>query len=237
MKLFLHYEQQQPFTLKVELPDDNKTTFGDLKNQFVETYRAKLGIKLPAQSLAMSLTRRGRTIQDRSLVAPRVTDGEDIFVKAQVSGTDADNALRANQSKRGDMSYYYAHRPGAAFVPAEPPKMVAKAETSRAETFHTLGSYSYEDADQFVSVSVSLDGVGSLPADQVTTSFASTSFELLIRNHNGKNYRFAVPRLHAAIVPSECSHRVRPNRVIVKLKKEKKEDHWFDLMKKKAIGE
>ena len=60
---------------------------------------------------------------------------------------------------------------------------------------------------------------------------------LLVEGLGGKNLRFACYKTHGEIKPEECKHVVRANRVNLVLRKAKDKEHWFDLFKKRAIGD
>jgi len=82
-----------------------------------------------------------------------------------------------------------------------------------------------------------MDGVGKLPPSAVRSNFGERSFELLVDGYDGKNYRFACYKTHGEMKPDECKHVVRANRVNLVLRKAKEKDIWFDLFKKKAVGD
>lgn len=106
--------------------------------------------------------------------------------------------------------------------------------------YETITSYTWEDGGHegdTVKVLVPLDGVGKLEPSAVQSHFGVRSFELLVHGYNGKNLRFACYKTHAEMKPEECKHVVRANRVNLLLRKAKEKDIWFDLFKKRAIGD
>jgi len=106
------------------------------------------------------------------------------------------------------------------------------------EKYETLTKYSFEDADdRRVKVFIPLDNVGKLEPENVTAQFGLRAFELLVHGLNGKNYRLGCSKTHAEIDETRCSYAVRANRVTLTLRKKKDGDVWFDLFKKKAIGD
>merc|ERR1719240_2523720 len=165
----------------------------------------------------------------------------------------------------GELSYYYAHdrqkqslvsRPQATSVSAssfaQPIKRDPIAAAPGSTRFNnkqspfgtditgyeTITSYTWEDHDgDTVKVLVPLDGVGKLPASQVRSHFSDRQFELLVDGYNGKNLRFACYKTHGEMKAEECKHVVRANRVNIVIRKAKKDDIWFDLFKKRAIGD
>mmetsp|Transcript_36652 Transcript_36652/g.77897 ORF Transcript_36652/g.77897 Transcript_36652/m.77897 type:complete len:278 (-) Transcript_36652:27-860(-) len=103
--------------------------------------------------------------------------------------------------------------------------------------YETITTYTWEDHASTVKVLLPLEGVGKLPADSVKSKFGLRSFEILVNGYEGKNLRFATFKTHGELQPEECKHNVRANRVTVVLKKAKDDDIWYDLMKKRAIGD
>lgn len=178
-----------------------------------------------------------------------------------------DGALAASRKERGELSYYYAHdsrrgglvsKPQAtSAIPAVAPKPAAvpRAPLSNAPKskgfnskqspfgtditgYETITTYTWEDHDgNIVKVLLPLEGVGKLPPGAVRSQFGERSFEVLVDGYYGKNLRFATWKTHGEMNPDECKHMVRANRVTLVLKKAKEKDIWFDLFKKRAIGD
>jgi len=105
--------------------------------------------------------------------------------------------------------------------------------------YESIAKYSWEDqeSENQVKVMLPLDGVGKLPAGAVRSQFGLRCFEVLIDGYQGKNLRFATHKTHGEMKPEECKHAVRANRITLVLKKGKEKDVWFDLFKKRAIGD
>ncbi len=61
-------------------------------------------------------------------------------------------------------------------------------------------------------------------------------FEIKIHDYKGKNWIFAVPRTEVRIDPEGCKFIVKPDKILISLKKKKKESHFFSLNKTKKIG-
>eukprot|EP00697_Spironema_sp_BW2_P008289 gnl/Spiro4/22847_TR11267_c0_g1_i1.p1 gnl/Spiro4/22847_TR11267_c0_g1~~gnl/Spiro4/22847_TR11267_c0_g1_i1.p1 ORF type:complete len:259 (-),score=70.08 gnl/Spiro4/22847_TR11267_c0_g1_i1:163-894(-) len=105
----------------------------------------------------------------------------------------------------------------------------APATTSTANLpWREIPSYGYDQDDDFVSIFVSLTGVGALPPGHVTVDFTPTSFTLQVMGLGGANHRLVIPELHEAINPAKSRFLVRPSRVVVKLSKAASR-HWSDL--------
>lgn len=205
-------------------------------------------------------------IPDRAPIAAYCWEHNDFYLRdLPASEQEAAGALAASREKRGELSYYYAHdrqakqpalvsRPqaGETFRPAarEPVRSAAPAAGAtrfnakqspfgtNVNAYETITTYTWEDHDDnTVKVLVPLDGVGKLPAAAVRSNFGLRCFELLIDGYDGKNLRFACAKTHAEMKPDECKHVVRANRVNLVIKKGKEKDIWFDLFKKRAIGD
>jgi hypothetical protein len=183
------------------------------------------------------------------------------------SQREATTSLGASQEKRGELSYYYAHnqrnqslisRPSAvaSVAPAQPKREPLKVAPTGDRTgiynskqspfgtdisqYETITTYTWEDGGHdgdTVKVLVPLEGVGKLPPGNIRTNFGVRQFELLVDGYNGKNVRFACNKTHAEMKPDECKHIIRANRVNLLLRKAKEKDVWFDLFKKRAIGD
>ena len=96
----------------------------------------------------------------------------------------------------------------------------------------TLSNYSFSDSTSYVTVRLPLPNPSNIRA-----SFAQRSFEVLVTS-GGTEFKFACPRTHGLVMPDGSSARVAKDgaAVVVKLKK-LKDEVWFDLFKKKAIGD
>lgn len=67
--------------------------------------------------------------------------------------------------------------------------------------------------------------------------FLDKSFELKIFDLGGKNYSFAVRRLQNKIIPEQSKFWTKGNKLIINMRKFKKEDNWPSLIRTKAIGD
>ena len=71
----------------------------------------------------------------------------------------------------------------------------------------------------------------------MTSHFGARAFEVLVHGYKGKNWRLGCAKTHAGIDPYGCKHDIRANRITLRLKKEPQGEIWFDLFKKKCIGD
>lgn len=81
-----------------------------------------------------------------------------------------------------------------------------------------------------------LKNVHKLPKDRITARFLDRSFEIKIRDLSFRNFSFGVPILHCAINTKESKYFLKENKMIICLKKAKKDDKWISLFKTKSIG-
>lgn len=206
-------------------------------------------------------------IADRTPLAMYAWEHNDFFLRPLPEGTaGATGALAASRKERGDLSYYYAHDRGrqsliskpqattmGSIAPTTPPREPMKAKPAQGSArfnfkqspfgtditgYESISSYTWEDHDgDTVKVLLPLDGVGKLPPSAIRSQFGIREFEVLINGYNGKNLRFATHKTHGEMKPEECKHTVRANRITLVLRKAKEKDIWFDLFKKRAIGD
>jgi len=262
----LDLDGRPTFTLPIEISRPEETAFGTLKLAFLEQYTARFPQESAVEDATCCFWNQDSCpLPDRSPVAVYLWEHNDFFLRALPAGAQSANALAASQQERGELSYYYAHdRQRGLRVPAPkpqdvpvsdaaptrapiqaPPAAASKGFNTKQSPFgtniteyETITSYTWEDHDgDTVKVLVPLDGVGKLPPEQVRSSFGVREFELLVDGYNGKKLRFACYKTHGEMKPQECKHVVRANRVNLILRKAKEKDIWFDLFKKRAIGD
>ena len=106
-------------------------------------------------------------------------------------------------------------------------------------SYKTLTKYSFhESGEKYVKVLLDFpDAKKLLTKDKVTCTFEVRSFEILIHDYKGENYKFAVPKLHCRIAPPDCSFSFKSNNVQITLRKKRDGDNWWSLFKQKAVGE
>jgi calcyclin binding protein len=117
---------------------------------------------------------------------------------------------------------------------AHPPAAVsATAKYVPIDTFaFDAGSYS----SSTVTVYVSLDGVKGIPRENIKCDFTPGSFDLIVKDLGGKNYRLFKDNLAHDIDPESSKIIVKVDRIVIKLGKVKGEygfDTWTDLIDKK----
>ena len=106
-------------------------------------------------------------------------------------------------------------------------------------TYKTITAYSfYVSSETYVRVLVPIPGIEKVKKEDIIAEFTDTSLDVRVKNGlNGNNYRFAVPRLDAKIIPEKCEAFPKGDRLIIRLRKAKNDDHWSYLFKQQYVGE
>jgi len=105
------------------------------------------------------------------------------------------------------------------------------------EVFTEIATFGWEDEGYgkhkvMVYIMSNIDGVGALPRNQVTCDFTPSSFDLKIKQLNGKNYRLIRHNLEKEVNPQKCSFKVKKNRVVIALWKADEKNTWMNLTAK-----
>jgi calcyclin binding protein len=131
-------------------------------------------------------------------------------------------------------------------VPVPPPPV--PATSAAAATYYGNGAFvsidrfSFDSGGYnapFVSVYVNLNGVGSIARDSIICEFTSSSFDLIVKDLNGKSYRLVKDHLEKDIDPDKSKIIVKADKIVVKLAKVKQGDYggydyWTKLTDMKA---
>jgi len=91
-----------------------------------------------------------------------------------------------------------------------------KASVITGDTkYKTIVKYTfYESGEKYVKVLLDFPNAKSLiKQENLKCVFENRSFELLIDNYKGENFKFAVPKLHCRILPLDCSYSIKTNNV------------------------
>jgi len=116
-------------------------------------------------------------------------------------------------------------------TPVETPSPLKVEKNIKTEIFYeTIMSYSWEQTNDSAKIFVSLDSVGNLPPANTSVEFKANFVDIKVHGLNNKNYRFSTPLND--IKPSECSYKIRTDRIILNLKK-KESGNWEKLETKK----
>ncbi|CAM5161006.1 unnamed protein product [Natator depressus] len=110
-----------------------------------------------------------------------------------------------------------------------PPKL--KEDTVEEEKPPAVGytvkinSYGWDQSDKFVKIYITLNGVQQLPAENVQVHFTERSFDLLVKNLNGKNYSMTFNNLLKPISVEGSSRKIKTDMILVLCRK-KREEKW-----------
>jgi calcyclin binding protein len=129
--------------------------------------------------------------------------------------------------------------PAPANVPVDAPKPVAitppSATAGSSVLYSTIDRFSFDEggySDKFVTLYVPLPGVGDIPKDQVQIDFQKASFDLIVKDLNGKSYRLKKDNLEHDIIPDQSKIVIKADKVLVKLAKVKGDYGSFDYWSK-----
>ncbi|NXL79926.1 CYBP protein, partial [Leptocoma aspasia] len=110
--------------------------------------------------------------------------------------------------------------------PLPKPKDVAEEEKSSLGGYTVkINNYGWDQSDKFVKIYISLNGVQKLPAENVQVNFTERSFDLLVKNLNGKNYTMTFNNLLKPISVEGSSRKIKTDMILVMCKK-KREEKW-----------
>ncbi|XP_071607240.1 calcyclin-binding protein [Heliangelus exortis] len=110
--------------------------------------------------------------------------------------------------------------------PPPKPKDVAEEEKSTLAGYTVkINNYGWDQSDKFIKLYISLKEVHKLPADNVQVHFTERSFDLLVKNLNGKNYTMTFNNLLKPISVEGSSRKIKTDMVLVMCRK-KQEEKW-----------
>jgi calcyclin binding protein len=131
--------------------------------------------------------------------------------------------------------------------PPEQPKAPPKPEPAPTPPvvpngyFVPIDRFSFDAGSSsapFVTVYVDLPRVGSIARDLVTCDFTSSSFDMIVKDLNGKSYRLWKENLEKDIDTEKSKIIVKADKIVIKLAKIKGDyggyDYWSKLTDKKA---
>nr|ADO28075.1 calcyclin-binding protein [Ictalurus furcatus] len=110
-----------------------------------------------------------------------------------------------------------------------------KADTTVRGYMVKINNYGWDQSEKFVKVYITLKGVHKIPTDNVQVSFTDRSFNVLVKDLEGKNYQMTVNNLLCPIVVEESSRKVKTDMVLVMCKKKTtKKWEWFTQVEKQS---
>ncbi|XP_075364001.1 LOW QUALITY PROTEIN: calcyclin-binding protein [Mycteria americana] len=110
--------------------------------------------------------------------------------------------------------------------PPSKPKVAAEEEKLSLGGYTVkINNYGWDQSDKFIKIYISLNGVQKLPAENVQVNFTERSFDLLVKNLNGKNYTMTFNNLLKPISVEDSSRKIKTDTVLVMCRK-KREEKW-----------
>jgi len=110
------------------------------------------------------------------------------------------------------------------------PKPVAVTESEKVINYTKISDFAWENLSSTVKIYITFKDAASIPNGNISVNFKKESFEVLVNDFNGKNYRFFL-RTAKSIVPSESTFKKTSSKIIVVLKKED-DSTWSQIEKK-----
>lgn len=162
------------------------------------------------------------------------------------------SALRENIARKGKNAYYFAHAhraTGPEWDGKAEPRLLKKhssadldggeisAVTPKAPSFlyhkSNITSYAFLNEEKVVKLYVSLEEVGEkCTNDDVTLDWDEQSLSLVVKNFQEEDQCLSFGKLSGKI--AEATFTIKPNKIIVTLKKEKEGVEWFTINDKGA---
>ncbi|XP_022085354.1 calcyclin-binding protein-like [Acanthaster planci] len=90
----------------------------------------------------------------------------------------------------------------------------------------TIKTYGWDQSDKFVKIYITLNGVHSIPAENVSVEYGENSFKLVANNLRDANHQLAINGLLRAILPKESHFKIKTDDVVIFLKKRDQGNSW-----------
>jgi hypothetical protein len=156
------------------------------------------------------------------------------------------SALQDNIARKGKNAYYFAHAhkaTGPKWDGKAEPRLLKKHSSTLegdnpAETvkktpsflYHksNITSYAFLNEDKVVKLYLSMEEVGEkCTPEDITLDWDEQSFSLVVKNYKEEDQCLSFGKLSGKIV--DASFRLKPNKIILTLKKEKEGVEWFTI--------
>ncbi|XP_031419071.1 calcyclin-binding protein isoform X2 [Clupea harengus] len=82
-----------------------------------------------------------------------------------------------------------------------------------------INNYGWDQSEKFVKIYITLKGVHKIPAENVEVTFTEKSFDLLVKDLDGKNHQMILKNLLCPIEVQESSRKVKTDMVLLMCKK------------------
>uniref|UniRef100_A0A3Q2LIS9 Calcyclin binding protein n=1 Tax=Equus caballus TaxID=9796 RepID=A0A3Q2LIS9_HORSE len=106
-----------------------------------------------------------------------------------------------------------------------PGAAAARAPPDQADHGRSFGG-GWDQSDKFVKIYITLPGVHQVPTENVQVHFTERSFDLLVKNLNGKSYSMIVNNLLKPISVEGSSKKVKTDTVLILCRKKAENTRW-----------
>ncbi|XP_012372824.1 calcyclin-binding protein-like [Octodon degus] len=89
-----------------------------------------------------------------------------------------------------------------------------------------ISNYGWDQSEKFVKIYMTLAGVHQVPAESVQVHFTERSFDVLVKNLNGKNYSMIVNNLLKPVSVEGSSKKVKTDTVLILCRKKAENIRW-----------
>ncbi|XP_004596335.1 calcyclin-binding protein [Ochotona princeps] len=89
-----------------------------------------------------------------------------------------------------------------------------------------ISNYGWDQSEKFVKIYITLTGVHQVPLEDVQVHFTERSFDLLVKNLNGKSYSMIVNNLLKPISVEGSSKKVKTDTVLILCRKKAENTRW-----------
>ncbi len=125
----------------------------------------------------------------------------------------------------------------ASLLKASEKTTVAPSKISSENIFNieAIKNYSWDQEGDIVSIYINLKDVGNLGRESIKLTVEEQSLDLVVSGYQNKNWRLVIPKLHTKVKKADCTFTLKPNYVIVKLKKNTL-GSWTSLKEEKKFN-
>eukprot|EP00069_Balaena_mysticetus_P010308 bmy_20638T0 len=92
-----------------------------------------------------------------------------------------------------------------------------------------IHNYGWDQSDKFVKIYITLTGVHQVPAENMQVHFTERSFDLSLKNLNGKSYSMIVNNLLKPISVEGSSKKIKTDTVLILCRKKAENTRWVYL--------
>ncbi|KAM3142067.1 hypothetical protein pb186bvf_005721 [Paramecium bursaria] len=117
----------------------------------------------------------------------------------------------------------------------KPPQKQQQQQEQDNLLYNAITKYAWDQEGKKVKIIFSLEGIGSIPKENIISQFNDESVDLKIKDYKNQNLRFGVKRLNQKIKVPECSFKVSNNTLYLYLTKQDGSKHWDQLAYKEQL--